>query len=699
MNALEQLRREVEDLRRKYDTSIQYIRAKTNQLLKVMGTSALRPEELDDATLIETDPIGIVSNSFVHVLRHLHKTNAKLKFANDEIKAIFDSVGMGILVVDNDMRVTSYNKMLKNQFFPDKDNITGQYCHESICGNIDDTTNCPFKKIFKTGTDVHHRQWELQDRHFDVVGTPVKDDDNNVLNAVLVYLEITDRIVAEQKLRRSEEKYRDLFENASDLIQSVGPDGSILYVNRAWHETLRYSEEEVSRLSIFDIIDPECANCGPDFKGVVCGDRAGRIETTFITKTREKIIVEGNVSTITDDGKFAGTRGIFRDITDKRRVESEMQRMQKLESLGLLAGGLAHDFNNLLTGIMGNISFAKYLMDPDHKAYDRLTTAEKATERATHLTRQLLTFAKGGTPVKTLTNIEEIARESIEFSISGSNVECEYGIADDLWSTEVDKGQMAQVFNNLTLNALHAMPNGGNIRVYFDNVTLREHQLPTILMGDYVQIRFTDNGVGIPKEDLARIFDPYFTTKEMGSGLGLATVYSIIQKHAGYITVQSKDSKGTTFYIYLPASHITATKKDTSKEPRTTTGSGRVLIMDDDAIIRELAGGMLTSLGYEVSFAEDGETAILSYKQAMDNKTPFNIVILDLTVPGGMGGKEAVRKILETDPDAKIIVSSGYSTDPVMSEYKKHGFCGVVTKPYTIDRLSGTISTVLSLQS
>jgi len=317
---------ENEELLRKYQASVRYIRDKVDQLLTVMGTSPLRQEELDDETLIGLDPIGIISNSFVHILRHLNRTNEKLKLANDEINAIFESAGMGILVIDRDMRVLEYNSMLREYFFDGASSFIGQPCYKLICQH-DYPAGCPFVKIFKNGESVHCEEWLLHNRYFNVVGTPVMHDGSEVTGAVIVYMDITERIRAHEELKQSEERYRDLFENANDMIQCIKPDGSFLYVNRAWHEVLGYNDEKEPDLTIFDIIHPECHKCGSEFRSVVFGENPGRIETKLITHDGREIIVEGNISNIFEKDRFVGTRGIFRDITERKRIETERDKL------------------------------------------------------------------------------------------------------------------------------------------------------------------------------------------------------------------------------------------------------------------------------------------------------------------------------------------------------------------------------------
>ena len=381
-------------------------------------------------------------------------------------------------------------------------------------------------------------------------------------------------------------------------------------------------------------------------------------------------------------------------IAETIKIEEELFKTRQLESLGILAGGIAHDFNNLLTAIMGNTSLAKMLVNSGEKIYSRLEEIEKASVRARELTQQLLTFSKGGAPIKKVTSIADVIKDSSRFALRGSKSRCELFLSEDLWPVEVDEGQISQVINNLAINADQSMPEGGEIVIRAENVTLRENQVATLKPGRYIRISTTDSGIGIPAEHLNRIFTPYFTTKQKGSGLGLATSYSIINKHNGLMTVESDVGAGTTFHIYLPASEKEIMEKG-EKSKKTIGGIGKILVMDDEEFIRDTAGVMLTSVGYTVGYADDGAVAIDMYIKAKEKGYPYDAVIMDLTIPGGMGGMEAIKKLLEIAPDAKVIVSSGYANGPIMADYKEYGFRGVIAKPYCISELSNVIQTVL----
>jgi len=407
--------------------------------------------------------------------------------------------------------------------------------------------------------------------------------------------------------------------------------------------------------------------------------------TLPILKTAVTIILDGNEHLLLS----------FIDLSERKRLEEEFVKSQKLESVGVLAGGIAHDFNNILTAVIGNITLAKILVHDREKLTEVLASAENAAFRARDLTQQFLTFSKGGLPIKKANSITEILKESIGFILHGSNVKCDLEFSENIRSVEVDEGQISQVINNLIINATDAMPGGGGIEVKAKNTTVLEDSDLPLEEGKYVEITISDKGIGIPEENLQKIFDPYFTTKTSGNGLGLASTYSIIKRHDGHISVESVVGKGTKFTIYLPVAQEDILPEE-NKEEELLKGGGRVILMDDDESILCSTGPLLEYLGYEVDFARDGVEVVELYRKTMHNGTKYNAVILDLTIPGGMGGKETMEKLLKIDPGVKGIVSSGYSNDTVMSDYKKCGFAGVVTKPYNIERLSQTLACIIN---
>jgi len=400
------------------------------------------------------------------------------------------------------------------------------------------------------------------------------------------------------------------------------------------------------------------------------------------------------------EGKPYKMVGSVTDVTERKKMEEELLRSKKLESVGFLSGGIAHDFNNLLTGIMGNISLAKLSVRPGDKVVTYLENAENLSVRASELTKKLLTFSKGGAPIKKPVLIGDFLKETARMPLSGSNVRCEFKIAEDLWPVEIDEGQMRQVIYNIVINACEAMPGGGTINILAENIIHGPADRPSLKDGKYVKLSIKDQGAGIPPENLSKIFDPYFSTKEMGSqkgmGLGLAISHSIIKNHGGFIVAESIVGNGSTFHIYLPVSSKEfLPAKEVVKKPR--LGKVRILVMDDEQVVRYISGEFLKHLGYEVELAEDGAEAVARYKKAQESQQPFDIVILDLIVPGGMGGKEVLEKLLEISPDVQAIVSSGYSNDPIFSDFKRYGFKGVIAKPFDLEGLSESVSKVIKM--
>lgn len=408
------------------------------------------------------------------------------------------------------------------------------------------------------------------------------------------------------------------------------------------------------------------------------------------------VVTRGKVSSWTDAGKPLLMFGTHSDIDERKRLAEERRTIEKLNTVGTLAGGIAHDFNNILAGLYGNISLAKAKMTTDHPAFRFLDAADKSMNRATLLTNQLLTFAKGGAPVKESLSLVGLVEEVVHFNLSGSNVKPVITAVDNLWLAKADQGQIQQVFGNLTINAKQAMPDGGHLYISMGNADIAKNTEPGLDEGRYLLITVADEGTGIPAEHLGRIFDPYFTTKQTGSGLGLATIYSIINRHGGHISVASQRDKGTTFTLFLPASESQERpQKQTEIEPPVQGQTAKILVMDDEEVIRSTLTAMLEELSFTVAIAADGQQAMDLYQQAFDAGEPFDLVILDLTIPGGIGGEETAKNILKIDSGARMIVSSGYADDPVMANYTEYGFKGVVTKPYNLNKLSAVMSQAL----
>jgi len=505
----------------------------------------------------------------------------------------------------------------------------------------------------------------------------------------------------EERLAEEKERLAVTLRSIGDAVIVTDVGGRVTLLNAVAEKLTGWTTGEAAGRRLFEvfrIVNEKTRERSEDpvEKVVRTGAIVGLANhTVLVRRDGTELVIEDSAAPIREEGGgIIGVVIVFRDATTKRRMEEELFKMEKLQTVGLLAGGLAHDFNNILTAIVGNISIAKHYLEPAGKAFDRLTDAEKAVQRAKGLTQQLLTFSKGGAPVRKPGPIAEIILESARLSLSGTSVAPVFEFEQGLPAVEIDAGQMSQVFNNLIINAAQAMQQGGTITFRMRTVPLGEHEVPPLPAGRYVRISVSDTGPGIPKEHLAKIFDAFYTTKHGGSGLGLTSVFSIVKKHDGHVTVESDLGTGTVFHIYLPVSERAPEPKVIAQGP-VQRGRGRVLLMDDEQVVRDVAAEILRFLGYDVSVAQAGAEAVELYQKALEEKKRFDALIMDLTVPGGMGGREALQKILTLDPQARAIVSSGYSNDPVMSEYEAHGFKGVITKPYTIENFSRVLKEVV----
>ncbi|MEA2038708.1 MAG: response regulator, partial [Thermodesulfobacteriota bacterium] len=494
-------------------------------------------------------------------------------------------------------------------------------------------------------------------------------------------------------LKESEEKSKALINAITEVAVLIDTQGIILASNEILAKRFEKSLDELIGSCLYDLFPAKVAeNKKAQAQHVIQTGNHARFEDK-----REGRIYDNHYYPVFDtQGKVTQITIFALDITERYELQKEHLKTEKLESVGILAGGIAHDFNNILTVILGNLSLAKMYGKQDDKSYELLLEAERASLRAKDLTQQLLTFSKGGEPVKSTAFISDLIEESARFALRGSRVKPSFSMPDDLWPAEIDQGQISQVVSNFVINADQAMPDGGVIHIRAENVAIGEGSGLPLKPGRHVRFSVKDEGLGISGEHLGRIFDPYFTTKQHGSGLGLAIIHSIIRKHDGHITVESEIGAGTTFHVYLPAADKEMPEMEYPEADLPLAGKQRILIMDDEASLRGLVHEILSQLDYETESAENGDEAVDMYRKAMGSGQPFDAVILDLTVPGGMGGKEAVKKLLEIDPGVKAIVSSGYSSDPVMSDFRRFGFRGVIAKPYDVRQLSEMLYRVLT---
>ncbi|MCE5269951.1 transporter substrate-binding domain-containing protein [bacterium] len=507
--------------------------------------------------------------------------------------------------------------------------------------------------------------------------------------------ELAERQKSQKALHESEERFRRIAENARDIIFRMSlPDGRYEYLNPSAARISGYSLEEFYNTPkmIEKLIPPSQREpFQKTWQAMLAGNIPESIEFLIITRSGEERWIEQRNALIRDEnGRPVALEGIATDITDRRKMEEERVRASKLESIGLLAGGIAHDFNNILTTVLGNISLARMIAGEESEMDRILQDGETATLRARDLTGQLLTFARGGAPVKRPLTLGRQIEESVRFALRGANVSFETRIAPDLRPVEGDPSQIGQVLDNLLINARQAMPNGGKVTVRAENCPPDVKKGPT---GDrngeaasYIRLSVEDAGEGIPEGNLDRIFDPYFTTRKGGTGLGLATSYSIVKRHGGWIEVASQPGKGSVFSVFLPASDA----QPEPEEPQAVSGNPgrhRILVMDDEDSVRKVCTQMLERLDQKVTQAAEGAEALRLFEAARAAGEPFEMVIMDLTVPGGMGGQEMVMRLREMDTEVFTVVSSGYSSDPVLSNPAKWGFKAVVSKPYLLNDL------------
>ncbi|HYA85706.1 MAG TPA: PAS domain S-box protein [Nitrospirota bacterium] len=572
-----------------------------------------------------------------------------------------------------------------------------------------ETMQTDFENALKSDAKPYHvavrmindsgREWVME-----AFGVVRRDASGTALSIFGTAQDITERKQAEEKIRRSEEFIRSILDTVDEEIIVLDRDYRILTANKAYRDKVGGSDEKIIGQHCYEISHKINRPCYED--GDECTTRrafdTGEPHSVFHRHTDANgniLYVETKAFPLKDaSGGVISVIETIHDMTEKHLLEEERLKTQKLESIGTLAGGIAHDFNNLLQGIFGYISMAKMTVDQKEKTVAMLEQAEKALHQSVNFTTQLLTFSKGGRPVRKLTDLGPVIKNSAQFVLSGSQSDIRINIPKELWQAEVDEGQLGQVIQNIVLNADQAMPVGGTVIVTAANVAEGDASLlPGLGKGNYVMIAIQDTGIGIHKRHLSKIFDPYFTTKDKGSGLGLATSYSIVRNHGGVIDVRTKWGEGSTFMIYLPA--ITGeARAETTVGPakRALSRTARVLVMDDEEIIRNMSRELLVALGHNVEVAKHGQEALEKYQHAMTTRNPYDIVILDLTIRGGIGGLETMQKLLGIDPDVTAIVSSGYSDDATASNFEKQGFKAFLKKPYDVVNLKEVLDNVLS---
>ena len=501
---------------------------------------------------------------------------------------------------------------------------------------------------------------------------------------------------AREALEALLEKYTDLYDFAPVGYLTLDHDGVVREANLAMARLLGIARSALinRRFGLF-VSATDLPAFGAFLQKVFSSDSRQGCEVTLKVQGRPPLQV-GMEAIAFESGQAC--RVAVTDITERKRAEADRLILNKLESTGILAGGIAHDFNNLLSVIVLNLELALMSNPPGEQVARYLQEAKQTCLLAGSLTAQLVTFADGGAPVRKAMALSGLIEASTRPALSGSNARCEFSLAEDLWVAEVDAGQIGQVIRGMVLNAREAMPQGGVVFVRAENVVLSEQQQPSLPGGEYVRVSIADQGTGMAKDVLSKIFDPYFSTKQRGDqrgmGLGLTICHAVVKKHGGAIAVKSAVGVGTTFDIYLPAARKLSGKEKASS-PTGAPRHGKVLVMDDEQALRKVLGLMLRGLGHEVDLAEDGQRAIEIFTNAQSMGHHFDVVILDLTVREGMGGQETIQELLKLDPDVKAIAMSGYTLDPVIQEPERHGFKCALAKPFDVGALREILSQVM----
>lgn len=692
-----------QSMKQKYDRALSgesYSITKAYHDESVFYNSSYNPIKNDDDEVIGVTEFAFDISERMKIEEDLKKSQVLLKSSIESIKGAFLSS------IDNEYRYLYFNEAHRKRM-KDIYGVAIEIGRNLLdCITIDTDRKITIDRYGRAlwGEDV-----TIIDSYRDEPTTyesrfnPIRNEKNEVIGATAFSMDITDRIKSQEAIKKSQK----LLESIIDAIQGasiscIDRNFNYLYFNsthKKWMKKIYDTEVAIGK-NLFDLISVEEEKYGTRMKF----DRAFAGESFTIVRGYKNASSthENTFTPIRNEiNEIIGVTAFSLDITDrvnaeneKHRSEEYLQQVQRLESLGVLAGGIAHDFNNILTGIFGFIDLARNRVKDD-KASHFLSQAMDSMERAKGLTQQLLTFAKGGTPVKKTASIAALIKDTSHLALSGSNVKCNHDVPEDLWNCEVDKNQIGQVLQNLMINAVQAMPMGGVIDVVARNVALNDKEHPTLSKGNYVSIRIRDQGIGIAKEMLPRIFDPFFTTKEKGHGLGLAISYSIIKRHHGAIDACSEIGKGSVFHIYLPADSGSSSLHEKTGTVR-HKGTGTMIVLDDEEAVRNLTAEMLHSFGYSTICVEDGKQAIELLSDAMKKGILITGMILDLTIPGGMGGKEAAAEIRKITGETPLFVSSGYAEDPIMAKPHEYGFTGSISKPFGLEELMQLLEKHLS---
>ena len=688
------------------ELSVYELRADSASRRRILKTTALGGLAFLAISLL----IASNSYSFVMVRRQL----TSLEGIETRISSIIENILDGMITVDQAGTICSMNPAAEKMFGCRDNEMVGhdftRLVPKRYAGEHDSKPIvCAWNEIIKrTGHTTLALGRTRKQTTFPIEISLSEMNVNEEKLYVAMVRNVTERKRFEQQIAAEKESLAVTLRSIGDGVITTDVHGKIIMINNEAERLTGWTSQEAigqPLKSVFDVTIDLAAQVKAQKSGYRSEAQSILLNlpenATLTAREGHERVIEQVTSPIRDNkNEVAGVVLVFRDITERQRMDAERRKAETLEQLGLLAGGIAHDFNNLLTAIIGNISLASLLLPPNDEMATRLDDAKNASMRARDLAQQLLTFARGGAPIKKTASIGKLIQDTVSFSLRGSHSRSAFQFGTDLWPAEIDSGQISQVVANLAVNADQAMPNGGTLHVSCENfryTSTTTPAIPDLTPGDYIHVKIRDEGVGIPEKYLKRIFDPYFTTKPKGNGLGLATAYSITKNHNGLITVESEVHLGSTFNLYLPAAlRQELPVEQPSKVVHPITGTGRVLVVDDEEAIRALVEFTLTKLGYEVMQAATALEGVNIYRERLGAGERFDAVILDLTLPGGMGGKEALKKLIEIDPTVNAIVSSGYATDATMSRYQDFGFRGVIAKPYEAAELGKIVHDVIN---